>query len=130
MINHREERIAMMRFFVEIHRIQKKTTGGDLTTAAVLWIVALGHLEGKPFNASSISAYLDIPRSTVTRKLQYLCAAGLIDRRSNTEYCLSARTETMPEEDYAKVAYAIQSLAEQVPVPKTNMATSVTRTSE
>jgi hypothetical protein len=93
MLNYREERIAMMRFFVEVHRIQREKTGlGDLSALAVGWIVALGRLEGRPFNASKISSYLSIPRTTVLRKLQCLIQASFVEQRDH-EYYLAPKAE-------------------------------------
>ena len=118
MLNHREERTAMMRFFVQVLQIQKNQMGsGDMSAMAVAWIVALGHLEGRLFNASSISSYLGMPRTTVMRKLRGLVEAGVIEQRGH-EYYLAAKYEFMPDAQYAAVSMAIHQLSKQVPLPK------------
>jgi hypothetical protein len=118
MLNHRDERIAMMRFFIEVHQIQRQQIGsGDMTAMSIAWIVALGHLEGRLFNASKISSYLSIPRTTVIRKLRWLVEKGAIKQKGN-EYSLSSKSEFMPDEQYAMVAMAIHHLSEKVPLPK------------
>lgn len=49
---------------------------------AVLLIVAIfmGQAEGRPFSASKLAAFLDLPRSTVLRRLKSLEQDGTIER--------------------------------------------------
>jgi len=117
-MNYKSERIAMLRFFIAIHGLSKRTLGsGDFTAMAVEWIVALGHLEGKTFNASKVSSYLGIPRSTVIRKLRWLVKNGFIEER-NHHYSLSPKYLDMPAEEYQQIATAIHHLTDLVPLPK------------
>jgi len=44
----------------------------------ILIAIALGYMEGRPFTASKLAAYLDTPRTSVLRKLAQLKREGFV----------------------------------------------------
>jgi hypothetical protein len=50
--------------------------GTGVETLFIAACVALGDLEGKPFSASKVAAYLGVPRSTVIRKTRKVGEGG------------------------------------------------------
>ncbi|UFW91001.1 hypothetical protein BjapCC829_21660 [Bradyrhizobium barranii] len=68
--------------------LQRDHYGGAGITANVMgmfvgFCVFIGHAEGRPMNATKIAHYLDMPRTTVLRKLKELLAAKVIVQRGN-----------------------------------------------
>jgi DNA-binding IclR family transcriptional regulator len=58
--------------------------------------IMVGHAENRPMNATNISHYVGLPRSTVMRKLKEFLRTGVIARHGNV-YLLSeerARNQT------------------------------------
>jgi excisionase family DNA binding protein len=60
--------------------------GTRVETLFIAACVALGDLEGKPFCASKVAAYLGVPRTTVNRKLEKLGKAGGLVYRTGRHY--------------------------------------------
>ena len=77
-ITEADERLITARLFVDAARIIGREYfpewqfGNRLETLFVGLCVAIGHLEGKPFSVSKLSAYLDASRSNVIRRLDAL----------------------------------------------------------
>ena len=65
-----EQRIAVVRGFLDIFRNAYKYTSGDLELALIIAAIRLGVLEQKPMDISAVSAITGIPRSTVQRKIK------------------------------------------------------------
>jgi len=65
--------------------------GTRVETLFIAACVALGDLEGKPFSASKVAAYLGVPRSTVIRKLEKLEKAGGLVYRTDRHYRVRER---------------------------------------
>jgi hypothetical protein len=55
MFKYQRERIAILRAFVEINKLQREAFGHhnsrDQNAMGIHAIITLGHLEGRPFNA-------------------------------------------------------------------------------
>lgn len=117
MFKFREERIALLRLYVEMDRIHRrnfnKPDWRDPNAMAVHRIVALGHLEGKPFNASTISSYLNIPRTTVMRKLERMQQEGMIEEKDH-HYYLAPAFMNLPDEVYLTGFEAIQRFTHEL----------------
>jgi len=60
--------------------------GTGVETLLIAACVALGDLEGKPFCASKVAAYLGVPRTTVIRKLEKLEKVGGLVYRTGRHY--------------------------------------------
>jgi biotin operon repressor len=60
--------------------------GTRLETFFIGLCVALGDLEGKPFSVAKIASFMQVPRTTVIRRLDQLNSWGLIDRRGRRYY--------------------------------------------
>jgi hypothetical protein len=74
-----QQRLVMIRFMIDtmrtLHGAYAPTDepfGTRLETFFVGFCVALGDIEGKPFSANKIAAYLHMPRTTVRRRLKRL----------------------------------------------------------
>jgi hypothetical protein len=65
-----EQRIVIVRGFLDVFRAAYQYTGGDLELALIIAAIRLGILEQKPMDISAISVITGIPRSTVQRKIK------------------------------------------------------------
>lgn len=89
-----KERLTLCRMFVDVAReahleyMPKLAFGSRLETLVVGVCVAIGHLDGKPFSAAKLAAYLDCPRTSVLRRLNVLAKMQIIVRRG-TRYFLN-----------------------------------------
>ena len=96
----RRERLLMARLYLGLARIYHESFrlhepfGADADRLLVAVAVLIGHLENKPMTASSLSRYLDMPRTTVVRKLESLTRAGVIEETTGHRYCVP-RTRVM-----------------------------------
>jgi DNA-binding transcriptional ArsR family regulator len=70
---------------------------GNLTL--VLVAVLLGHAEGHPMNASEVAARLQMPRTSVLRRLEALTKAGLVERIEGRYYLEHVRARDVPHRD-------------------------------
>jgi DNA-binding IclR family transcriptional regulator len=60
--------------------------GVRLETCFIGLCVAVGDLEGRPFSVAKIAAYMQVPRTTVMRRLAQLQNWGLLDREGSRYY--------------------------------------------
>jgi hypothetical protein len=84
---HAEERLRLCRLVIKMIRnvhlsqvppAEQATFGAHFEAWFVLAAIAIGDFEGRPMSATKISAYLEMPRTTVLRKLSLLRNWGLI----------------------------------------------------
>lgn len=68
-------------------RVERAHTG-DFALLLVYWCVLIGHIDGRPMNASKVAHYLDLPRTTVLRKLSDLVRLAIVERKGSA-YVLS-----------------------------------------
>ena len=117
MFKYQRERLAILRAFVEINKLQREAFGHhdlrDQNAMGIHAIITLGHLEERPFNASNLSEYLDIPRTTVIRKLRWLIEEGFIEQKGRTYY-LAPKYMNLPDEVYTKLFDAIHRLSAEL----------------
>jgi DNA-binding IclR family transcriptional regulator len=113
MFKYQRERITVLRAFVEINKLQREAFGQqnsrDQNALGVQAIITFGDLEGRPFNASNISDYLGIPRTTVIRKLRWLIEKGFIEQKGRTYY-VAPKYMNLSDEVYTKLFDAIHRL--------------------
>jgi predicted transcriptional regulator len=72
--------------------------GYPATQADATWVlraVVIGHLRGSPMTTRGIARYIGMPRTTVSRRLQFLLRLDYI-RRNRRAYCLSERYLSAP----------------------------------
>jgi hypothetical protein len=92
-----QQRLTLYRMFVDVARathrdyMPKLAFGSRLETLVVGVGVAIGHLDGKPFSAAKLAAYLDCPRTSVIRRLDALKKMKIIVRRGTRYYLNDAR---------------------------------------
>ena len=55
--------------------------------AQIISALMIGHIEERPFCSSKLATYLDMPRSSVTRKLAKLVKEGIV-KRNGRHFCL------------------------------------------
>jgi hypothetical protein len=117
LFKYQRERITILRAFVEINKLPREAFGQhnarDQNALGIQAIIALGHLEGRPLNASNISDYLGIPRTTVIRKLRWLIEEGFIEQKDRTYY-LAPKYMNLPDEVYTKLFDAIHRLSAEL----------------
>jgi DNA-binding IclR family transcriptional regulator len=82
------ERLIIARMLVEIAQSYRTITDLDFRGLLVGAAVGMGHLEGRPLNASKIAHVLQLPRTTVLRKLGELIERGAV-RKCGAAYCLN-----------------------------------------
>lgn len=61
----------------------KSYLAGEIENMLLAWAVLLGHVNGKPRNASEIGRFIGVPRVTAQRKLDDLAASGIIVRHGS-----------------------------------------------
>lgn len=79
-----DERLRFYRCLTRIFQTER-AYGGDAVDAIILRAVAIGRIEQKPMNISSLADYLGLPRQTVSRRVNRLAARDLIatEKRGN-----------------------------------------------
>lgn len=107
---YRDERLFVARFVIGLNRELYRSLfparadfAGRLDALMVACAVTIGHAEGRPMGATKIAAYLELPRTTVLRRLAELIAAGAI-ARDGTRYVVSAsRMEAVNTETFRRI---------------------------
>jgi DNA-binding transcriptional ArsR family regulator len=98
-VPRRAERLAIARLLLELTRViynsrytgsGEKPFGTEIDIVFVGACVAIGDLEHRPMSASDIAAYIDMPRTTVQRKLKQLVRRDIVTRHG-TKFWLSSR---------------------------------------
>ena len=83
MIDKRSQRLILWRMVIELTRAYRGQFAGEsCLSILVCMAVGIGHLEGRPMNASKIANILYAPRTTVLRTLEYLGKRGLVVKQS------------------------------------------------
>lgn len=101
------ERRAVARMFVEltvafnatIFPLDQLPSELDANLALVAVAVMLGHADGRPMTASQIASYVQMPRTSVLRRLDALLAHGLIRRIKRKYYLEPGRAKDVPHRD-------------------------------
>jgi hypothetical protein len=100
MVRVAQDRLALCRMFVDVAReahreyMPKLAFGSRLETLVVGVCVAIGHLDGKPFSAAKLAAFLDCPRTSVIRRLNALAKMEIILRRGTRYYLNEPRVNS------------------------------------
>lgn len=87
-----EVRSLLIRLFLEMARGQSVAYLGEslygihVDEVILCCCVALGQLEGRPMNASELSAYAGMPRTTVLRKMAVLKKRGFIAEEKHGKF--------------------------------------------
>lgn len=92
-IEHRKERLPAYRLLVKIMQLTRGEILGSVDDVMIAACVGLGHAEARPMNATKIAHYLDMPRSTVVRRLDVLVENGFIVR-VGTVYLVSEQRQS------------------------------------
>jgi predicted transcriptional regulator len=114
-ILHRSERLALAKAYIALTRVMVDSVFGkkpvDHSLLLIGSAIMVGHAENRPMNATKISHYVGLPRSTVIRKLNEFSRTGVVARYGNV-YLLSeerARNQTK----YVTEAMRIFGVAEK-----------------
>jgi DNA-binding transcriptional ArsR family regulator len=86
-------------FHATIFPLDQAPSEPDANLALVAVAVMLGHAEGQPMNASQLAAYVQMPRTSVMRRLDALLAHGLIRRIQGKYYLEPARAKGVPHRE-------------------------------
>jgi Fic family protein len=85
--------IDLLRNFDEVYRshsgVVAKNVGASLEDYVIATIVLIGEAEGRLFTAHKLATYLNLPRSTVQRKLDHLESDAAVERVDGGMYRLS-----------------------------------------
>jgi hypothetical protein len=86
------ERRIVAKTFIDLTRLMRSVVFEDVpvepadpssaTALLVSAAILIGHVEGRPMNASKLSLYLALPRTTVLRHLRELQRLGVIKNRN------------------------------------------------
>ena len=91
--------------------------GGRLETFFIGMCVALGQFEEKPFSIAKIAAYMCVPRTTVTRRLDRLQSWGLIYREGRHYYMDErALNSLLGMRSYRHIRRLLEKAAEEMTV--------------
>lgn len=86
---HRRERARVYKLMLELSRVMHESAfngasfGSTIDAVFVGCCVGLGHAEDRPMTATKIAHYLNMPRTTVLRKLDELIEANVVRRVGN-----------------------------------------------
>jgi hypothetical protein len=78
--------ISIMRSLHGAYAPASEPFGSRLETFFIGMCVAYGQFEERPFSVAKIAAYMDVPRTTVIRRLDRLQSWGLIYRQGRRYY--------------------------------------------
>jgi AraC-like DNA-binding protein len=118
------QRLVLVRLMIDIMRNlhgayapSDEPFGTRLETFFVGFCVALGDIEGKPFSASKIAAYLHMPRTTVNRRLKRLENWNMVYRHSRRYHVRDAMLNSlMGMRSYLQIRRMIAKAGEQLTV--------------
>lgn len=79
--------LEMSRQFGQDTYAKGKNRTARLDYAQVIAAILVGHVEDRPFTVTKLSAYLDMPRPNVLRKLEGLKRDGVVKKVGN-KFCL------------------------------------------
>jgi hypothetical protein len=94
-----KERLVQARFLMDLVRLIVPPRGlrePHFEQTVILAAVALGELEGRPFQTSKLAEFLGVPRPTLVRRLRGMAEEGLIERRAG-HYFANPGTINSPE---------------------------------
>lgn len=80
--------LSLLRIVHRTYMGEHRSLGRDVDTMLVCIAVYVGHIEGRPMTANKLAHFLEMPRSTVLRRLAYLRKVGDI-RRMDSEYVMT-----------------------------------------
>jgi DNA-binding transcriptional ArsR family regulator len=117
-ILYQRERILMGHLLIEMCRraagfVEGRNLGAKLEAMLILIAVSVGHMEGRPFTAHKLAAYLDMPRSSVIRHLEKLKRGGYVAQRGHTYGLYDDKLNAFGIDDTRAFIRMIQSMAEQ-----------------
>lgn len=124
---HSRERHVIAKLFIDLTNemrkslVSEKIPKRDTSVGTLLQVgaaIVVGHAEGRPMTVTKIAHYVDLPRSTVQRKLEQLLALGIIVRRGNAYFISQSRASDVSP-DYVKrsvriITEAAKRLAREV----------------
>jgi AraC-like DNA-binding protein len=116
------QRLVLVRLMIDIMRNlhgayapSDEPFGTRLETFFVGFCVALGDIEGKPFSASKIAAYLHMPRTTVNRRLKRLENWNMVYRHSRRYHVRDTMLNSlMGMRSYLQIRRMIAKAGEQL----------------
>jgi biotin operon repressor len=92
-IEKARHRLVLCRMMIDLMRTvhgayapASEPFGARLETFFIGLCIAVGDLDGRPFSVAKIAAYMQMPRTTVIRRLARLQSWGLLDREGRQYY--------------------------------------------
>ena len=112
---------VIARLFFEMTRVIHKTYMPDtrfgtfLDLVPVGYAIFLGQAEGRPMGLTGLARFLDIPRSSVQRRIDVLIEQGIVERRAlKYEFAPSALTGPRAVGAHRQIVRMFLSAARQV----------------
>ena len=114
-IMHRSERLVLAKAYIALTRVMVDSVFGtqpvDHSLLLIGSAIMVGHAENRPMNATKISHYVGLPRSTVIRKLNEFTKTGVVARHGNVYLLSEERAKNRTK--YVTEAMRIFTAAEQ-----------------
>ena len=89
--------------------------GTFLDLAQVGYAIFLGQAEGRPMGLTGLARFLDIPRSSVQRRIDLLIEGGIVERRAlKYEFASGVLTGARAVGAHRKIVSMFLSAAQQV----------------
>lgn len=105
-----DERRQFYRCMTRIFQMEREL-GGNMIDAIILRAAAIGRLEGRPMSVSSLATYVNLPRQTVSRRIQRLARRGLLATRREGSRTVVDTTEKARR---SSLKFANDAIAETV----------------
>jgi biotin operon repressor len=123
-IKKEQQRLVLCHLIIDLMRTihgayapANEPFGTRLETFFIGLCVAIGDLGGKPFSVAKIARYMQVPRTTVIRRLDQLGSWGLIDRSGRRYYAQEKNLNSLiGMRSYAQVRRFLQKATEQLTV--------------
>jgi len=121
-IKKERQRLVLFRLVIDLMRTvhgayapANEPFGTRLEAFFIGLCVAMGHLDGKPFSVAKIATYMQVPRTTVIRRLDQLNSWGLIERRGRHYYAHEKSLNSLiGMRSYAQVRRLLNKATEQL----------------
>jgi hypothetical protein len=112
---------AIARLFFEMTQVIHKTYMPDMRFGTFLelvpvgYAIVLGQTQGRPMGLTELARFLDIPRSSVRRRIDFLIERGLVERRAlKYEFASSVLTGPRAVGAHRKIVSMFLSAAQHV----------------
>src|SRR5262249_30903558 len=109
------QRLILWKMIIELTRAYRgQFSGESCLSILVCMAVGIGHLEGRPLNASKIANILYTPRPTVLRALEHLRERGLVAKQKHLYLLNETQARKVPTSHLPKVIRIVSRASEEL----------------